>query len=259
MNTNTYDAIKTLAVETHSRQADEFARSYTIHDPYLDCFNYSRYRLDGLFERLLPKPSGDHSLLDVGCGTGHHLQRYAALGYRVAGVDGSEEMLRHAQTNNPGVDLRHCDVEFLPFADASFDVVVAIEVFRYLPDLTRTVAEIHRVLKPGGVCLVTASPLLSLNGYPIVNRVAAAIPMGGFVRLKQFFTTSGAISGRFRRAGFSRTEVHGVYFGPVNWIERLAPSRITGFLKAWEKVDRALADRPVLRELSNMFLVRAVR
>ena len=193
MNTDTYDAIKALAVETHSRQADEFARSYTTTDPYLDCFNYSRHRLDELLQTLLPPPAGNKSRLDVGCGTGHHLQRYAALGYKVAGVDGSEEMLRHARTNNPGADVRHCDVETLPFPDASFDVVVAIEVLRYLPDSSKTIAEMGRVLKPGGVCLVTASPLLSLNGYPIVNRIAAAVPMSNFVRLKQFFTTSGGI------------------------------------------------------------------
>ena len=40
---------------------------------------------------------------------------------------------------------------------------------------------------------------------------------------------------------------------------RLAPRALPGFLRAWERLDAALADRPVLRELSNMFLVHAVR
>jgi len=154
------EQLKTLAIETHSRQADEFAHSYTVHDPYLDCFNYSRHRLDALLERFLPPAAQPLALLDVGCGTGHHMQRYAKLGYRVYGVDGSEEMLGHARANNPSADIRRSDVDALPFPDGSFDVVIAIEVMRYLPDPRRAIAEMHRVLKPGGLALVTASPLI---------------------------------------------------------------------------------------------------
>lgn len=259
MNETTNELLKRSAVETHSRQADEFAHSYTVDDPYVDCFNYSRHRLDALLEHLLPAPTTAIDLLDVGCGTGHHMQRYARLGYRVSGVDGSDEMLRHARANNRSADIRKSDVDALPFEDASFDVVIAIEVLRYLPDASRAIAEMHRVLRPRGVALVTASPLLSLNGYPIVNRIAAAIPQRSFVRLKQFFATSFALRRQFTSAGFDAVAVHGVYCGPVNWVERLIPSRVSKFLKRWESFDRALADLPLCRELSNMFLVRAVK
>lgn len=253
------EEIKARAVETHSRQAGEFAQSYAKTDAYADCFNYSRHRLDALLERYLPKPERPLALLDVGCGTGHHMQRYARLGYRVSGVDGSTEMLQYARSNNPEADIRHCDVDALPFADATFDVVLAIEVIRYVPDRSRAYAEMARVLKPGGFALVTASPLLSLNAYPIVNRVAAAVPLPNFVRLRQFFDTSAGLRRDFARAGFSQVDVHGVYFGPVNWVERLIRPATPRFLRAWEPLDRALADAPFLRELSNMFLVRAVK
>ncbi len=258
-NMNALEEIKALAIETHSRQADEFARAYTVENPYADCFNYSRYRLDDLLRRFMPAPTGTMSLLDVGCGTGHHMQRYAAMGYCVAGVDGSEEMLRYAKSNNPSADVRRADVEALPFSDGVFDVVVAIEVLRYLPDLTRTVAEMRRVLKPGGICFATASPLFSLNAYPLVNRLAVALPLPSLVRLKQFFATSWGLERQFKAGGFASVDVHGVYFGPVNWVERLVPERIAPFLRRWERIDRALADRPLVREISNMFLIRAVR
>jgi hypothetical protein len=115
------------------------------------------------------------------------------------------------------------------------------------------------VLKPGGVCLATAAPLLNMNGYWLVNRVANLTKVGDLVRLKQFFTTSGRLSGEFIEAGFSQPRVRGVYSGPLNWIERLAPRALPHVLKTWEPMDAALSDLPLLREFSNMFLVRAIK
>ena len=83
--------------------------------------------------------------------------------------------------------------------------------------------------------------------------------MGNLTRLKQFFTTSGRLRRQFHEAGFSEVTVHGVYLGPLIWIERLIPKRLAGALRRWEPIDAALADRPVLRDLSNTYLVSAVR
>jgi hypothetical protein len=63
----------------------------------------------------------------------------------------------------------------------------------------------------------------------------------------------------FADAGFVAPTVHGVYLGPVNWVERLAPAMLPRTLKAWEAVDSAIADRKIIREFSNMFLVHAAR
>jgi ubiquinone/menaquinone biosynthesis C-methylase UbiE len=247
------------ALEVHSEQAGKFAAWYGDADPYSSCFNYSRRRLDQLLERYLPSTDAGLRLLDVGCGTGHQLARWSASGYRVAGVDGSAEMLAHAQENNPGAELREADARELPFADAGFDRVTSIEVLRYLPDPRPAIEEMARVLRPGGLCLATAAPLLALNGYALVNRAAVALPVGSLTRLKQFFTTSGRLRRQFLEAGFSEVRVHGVYLGPLIWIERAAPRHLSRVLRRWEPLDERLADRPRLRELSNMFLVSAVR
>jgi ubiquinone/menaquinone biosynthesis C-methylase UbiE len=255
------DAQKQLAINQHSRQADEFAQRYRDLDSsaYASCFAYSRRRLDVLLERQLPRRGDGLRLLDIGCGTGHQMASLRGRGFEVAGVDGSSDMLEHARANNPEAEIKHSDVDSIPFPDASFDFVLCIEVLRYLPDSTRCIQEMARVLKPGGVCLVTAAPLLSLNGYWLVNRIANFVPVGSLVRLKQFFTTSRALRRCFAAAGFLNPAVHGVYQGPVSWVERLTPSALPSLLKAWEPVDAALADRPLLREFSNMFLVHAVR
>jgi 2-polyprenyl-6-hydroxyphenyl methylase / 3-demethylubiquinone-9 3-methyltransferase len=247
------------AVEVHSEQAGLFAERYGQEDPYSSVFAYSRKRLDELLDDYLPPTGAGLRLLDVGCGTGHQLLRWRSYGYVVAGVDGSDEMLAHARNNNPDAELREADARELPFDDASFDRVTSIEVLRYLPDPHRSIEEMARVLRPGGICLATAAPLLALNGYAVVNRAAVALPIGNLTRLKQFFTTSGRLRRQFHDAGFSDVTVHGVYIGPLIWIERIAPKRLSGALHRWERIDAVLADRPVLRDLSNTFLISAVR
>jgi ubiquinone/menaquinone biosynthesis C-methylase UbiE len=253
------DTQKQLAIEQHSNQAEEFAERYRDFsgDAYDSCFAYSRRRLQVLLESYLPSRGDGLRLLDVGCGTGHHMASLRQRGFEVAGVDGSQEMLHHARANNPEAEVRQADVEVIPFADASFDYVLCIEVLRYLPDSARCIQEIARVLKPGGIGLLTAAPVFNLNGYWLVNRIASLMAVKNLVRLKQFFATSPRLRREFMEAGFLKPAVHGVYLGPINWVERLIPRALPHALKVWEPIDAALADRAIIRECSNMFLVRA--
>jgi ubiquinone/menaquinone biosynthesis C-methylase UbiE len=252
---------KQLAIDQHSRQAQEFSERYNAlnDDAYNSCFTYSRRRLDLMLDQFMPARGDGLRLLDLGCGTGYHMARYSKRGFELAGVDGSEEMLKEARAANPGVEFRQSDVDQIPYADNSFDFILCIEVLRYLPDPSRSIREMARVLRPGGVCLVTAAPLLNSNGYWFVNRFANLFPAGNLVRLKQFFTTSGKLRSQFTNAGFDEAKVHGVYTGPINWIERIRRSSLPGFLRRWESIDARIADRTVLREFSNMFLVKAVK
>jgi ubiquinone/menaquinone biosynthesis C-methylase UbiE len=249
------------AIEVHSRQAAEFDARYErlARDPYESCFAYSRMRLDALLARYIPARGDGRRLLDVGVGTGHHLAQLRARGYEGAGIDGSREMLEHAQAANPDAELRRADVSSLPLDDAQFDLVVCIEVLRYLEDAGPCISEMARVLKPGGRCIATATPMFNLNGYALVNRAAPLVPFVRLTHLKQFFTTSWRLRSQFDQAGFVDVRVHGVYIGPINWIERLFPRTLQRFLRRWEALDALLADRFLLRDLSNMFLVTGIR
>jgi SAM-dependent methyltransferase len=245
------------AVAQHSREAMDFARAYEQlqRDPYATCFAYSRRRLELLLARLLPETRPGWRLLDVGCGSGHHLARLSARGYRCAGVDGSAAMLAQARGVAPGVPLARGDVTRLPFASAAFDAVLCVEVLRYLPDGGGLAREIARVLRPGGTCLVTAVPRLSLNGYPIVNRLRPRV--GTFSPLRQHFTSVRALRRGLVGAGLTAVAVYPVYWGPVNWVERLLPRRLPGFLKRWEPLDAALCARAWSGPTANMLLAVA--
>ena len=88
-------------------------------------------------------------LLEVGCGPGELSERIArSLGTNVVSVDLSERMVELALGR--GVDARVGDVQALPFGDASFDCVVAAWMLYHVADVDLGLAEIARVLRPGG-------------------------------------------------------------------------------------------------------------
>ena len=97
-------------------------------------------------------------LLDVGTGTGRAALILAAGGAKVTGVDASEEMLAIARQRAAGlgrdVDLREGDAEHLPFDDASFDTVVCAFSLCTIPSPDAAIAEMRRVLGPGGRLLL---------------------------------------------------------------------------------------------------------
>jgi SAM-dependent methyltransferase len=95
---------------------------------------------------------GEGACLDVGCGTGRYFEVLANLGWRVTGLDASEDQLGVARPRAElhGVELFQGDATALPFDDASFDALVAIMVTTDVEPYERVVHESARVLHPGG-------------------------------------------------------------------------------------------------------------
>lgn len=96
-------------------------------------------------------------VLEVGGGQGELAERMRnELGAQVTFVDQSPRMVELAQAR--GIDASVGDVQDLPFADGSFDTVVAAWMLYHVPDVNRALAEIARVLRPGGALIaVTGS------------------------------------------------------------------------------------------------------
>lgn len=93
-------------------------------------------------------------VLEVGCGAGTDLVRFAKGGALVSGVDLSASAIALAKKNfeqhGLQAELREADGEHLPFGDGTFDLVYAHGVVQYTPDPQALVKECRRVLKPGG-------------------------------------------------------------------------------------------------------------
>jgi len=106
----------------------------------------------------------DARVLDVGTGTGSNLRMLRDLGYtRITGLDASEEAVRHCASKGFGY-VRAGDICAMPFADASFDLVLATDVIEHIDDDGRAAAEIARVLAPAGKALITVPAFPSLWG-----------------------------------------------------------------------------------------------
>jgi ubiquinone/menaquinone biosynthesis C-methylase UbiE len=87
--------------------------------------------------------------LDLGCGTGRNLPLYGPEA-RVVGLDPARSVLGRARRRAPGAALVQARAEALPFRDGAFDTVVSGLVFCSVPDASRGLAEVRRVLRPGG-------------------------------------------------------------------------------------------------------------
>ena len=98
-------------------------------------------------------------LLEVGCGPAVMMPDLLAMGFEVDGIDVSGEMVRRGRQRMAGHPLeRRCrldvgDVEHLAFPDAAFDAVLCMGVLEYLPGNAKALAEISRVLRPGGMAV----------------------------------------------------------------------------------------------------------
>jgi len=93
-------------------------------------------------------------VLDVGCGGGFTCEFLAKRNVLVSGIDRSEncilEAKKHARENNLAIDYQHGFSEKMPYGDDYFDAVICVDVLEHVTDLKQTIAEIYRVLKPGG-------------------------------------------------------------------------------------------------------------
>jgi ubiquinone/menaquinone biosynthesis C-methylase UbiE len=93
--------------------------------------------------------------LDAACGTGRHARHLVELGHEVLGVDLTPEMLRRAAAGVPEATFREADLRDIPAGDRDFDLVVCALALAHLADLDVAIAELVRVLKPGGRLVIS--------------------------------------------------------------------------------------------------------
>lgn len=168
-------------------------------------------------------------MLDVGCGNGAVCEYFAGLGYGVAGVELSEGGIEAARARTPG-DFRLGSVEDpLPFEDHVFDLVFWGDNVEHLYTPMRTLAEIRRVLKPGGRLLISC-PNVGHWRFRAIYLLRGAMPRNeGHVNPPwewehiRFFTP--AILARFIEAGgFTVHRMEGVTDRSVSLFAKRFPT-----------------------------------
>jgi ubiquinone/menaquinone biosynthesis C-methylase UbiE len=154
----------TVSIETERvrRLQDKQAPKYDRQMRFFD-----RVLFAGGREWVCSRAEGD--TLEIAVGTGRNLRRYPP-GTRLTGIEFSPEMLgiakRRARDAGIDADLRLGDAQALEFPDSSFDCVVCTLALCTIPDDARAVAEVRRVLRPGGRFLLlehVRSPVIAVR------------------------------------------------------------------------------------------------
>jgi len=113
-----------------------------------------------LLDQVLKLDYRGAAALDVGCGGGILAEEFAAMGFRVTGIDPSEQSRntarQHAQAMSLSIQYQQGTGESIPFADNAYPVVYCCDVLEHVRDLPKVVGEICRVTKPRGEWKSTA-------------------------------------------------------------------------------------------------------
>jgi SAM-dependent methyltransferase len=116
--------------------------------------NYWFRRHEVVYQRLKGQ-CADRDVLEAGCGEGYGADLIADVARSVVALDYDELTVAHVQACYPRVDARHGNLAELPLPNASVDVVVNFQVIEHLWDQPQFVAECFRVLRPGGLVLMS--------------------------------------------------------------------------------------------------------
>ncbi|MGI2260158.1 class I SAM-dependent methyltransferase [Shewanella sp. GXUN23E] len=148
-------------------------------------------------------PGNIESALEIGCGFGQGVEliKRHLGGRRIVAIDLDEEQVAFVSRkyiNDPGIEVLMADATALPFADNRFDLVCNFAVFHHIVDWQHAVAEVFRVLRPGGYFLLEdlyrlaiCNPLSRrLFEHPQVNRfnhqqLLSGLASAGFVLIKE--------------------------------------------------------------------------
>lgn len=139
-------------VDFYDGVSEGYAELYRSKSPGSLAFRIRKQRLLEMFDR----PGG--SVLDLGCGTGVITDELLELGCRIVGLDPAPGMIAQAKIiheSKEGASFAVGFAERIDQPDESFDAVICMGVFERVANPEASLAEMHRVLKPGGTILVT--------------------------------------------------------------------------------------------------------
>jgi len=227
--------VRDANILVHSKMAAE----YNEREPHFRPENQARVR--GRLERLRAEFGG--RLLDIGCGTGFIIDLAADLFDDVRGVDLTPAMLARVRPR-PNVHVYTADAARLPFEAAAFDVVSAYSFVHHLQELDPVLAEVQRVLRPGGCFYVDLEPNRHfwLNAMSVRDKIGPSTSALARDEVASVLDTSARVEAEFgipadvfdlaeynksitggidpdeftdkaRRAGFDRVDVMYEWFG----------------------------------------------
>jgi len=157
--------------------------------------------------RLVPR-NGHLKILDAGCGTVINSVYMQNLGHRMTGCDISSVALKKFRQRLPGREAVKCNLnQSLPFSEKKYDLVFASEVIEHLHDPLFFATECYRILKPGGMLLLSTpnSAFWIYRLFALFGKTLSELQHPGHIR----FFSKASLMGILRKAGFSEARMAG--------------------------------------------------
>ena len=197
--------------------------------PGLAVENYWFRRHEVVYRHCAPLCAGK-DVLEAGCGEGYGADLLATGATRVVAVDYDAATVAHVRTRYPAVEVMAANLASLPLADSSVDVVANFQVIEHLWDQTQFITECLRVVRPGGLLLISTP-----------NRIT--FTPGSDVPVNPFHTrelNAAELRELLTDGGFTVRSMSGVFHGPrlIEMDARHGGSIIDA------QIARALADAP---------------
>lgn len=155
---------------------EQFTNSYTKKRGFgYFVYLFLSIRMKKVFTLLKNISLNRKKILDVGCGGGHYMEYFIKMGGKTTGIDSSPKMIALANKylKKKGYEkfsLYKADSRKIPFSNGSFDLIIAIGTLEYLSNPEMAIAEINRVLKPGGYAVFSftkkQTPFFFLRIFP---------------------------------------------------------------------------------------------
>ena len=196
---------------TTTQQPSNFSGSVPAHyDQYLGPIYFEPYAIE-VANRV--DPSSVKLALELASGTGRvtrHLRKVLSPATKLIASDISEDMLAVAKgkLKNENIDWQIIDAQQLPFHDNSIDLIVCCFGFMFVPDKSKTFAEVLRVLRPGGMLIFSTWDKLEANGASFVHRTIAKKyleePLPASFNLAFSMSDESSIKSMLEGAGFSK-------------------------------------------------------
>jgi len=256
-------AARTLAVEHHHAEAKRFVEWYEemAKSRFANAFSYGRHKIDVLLDEVLKEQQAGARILDVGCGTGEYVHRANELGFSASGLEPADAMRAVAIGKNPGASIVSGVATELPYPDESFDLVICIEVLRYLDrsDIRQALRELRRVLRPHGTMFLTMVNRYALDGFFLHYLLQQMLRPHSTERPHCEFVTPGELDREIRDAGFSTAVHRGVLLGPMRILYKISKRLTRKVAPMLEPIDDAICARPGTTPLAGHLVTIATR
>ena len=183
---------------------ESFAESF---DSMMNMYDTNK-RLDVVFKELLNEDITDKKLLDAGCGTGWFSKVAVDRGAFVTSMDLGENLLAKVALKCRSERLVGSILD-IPCRDNEFDFIVSSEVIEHVPDPYRAMQELYRVLKPGGILVLTTPNKIWHFAIWIANTFKLR-PYQGLEKWTGWYE----MKRRLKKIGFTEIRLRGIHLFP---------------------------------------------